>query len=74
MKVLAINPGSTSTKIAVYDENGPVYENTIRHDADEVGKYSSVVEQFEFRKRFIEDTLEKAGVALNRDHMGDQKC
>ncbi len=65
MKVLAINPGSTSTKIAVYDEKGPLYENTIRHDAEEIGRFGSVVDQFEFRKKFIEETLEKAGISLD---------
>jgi len=50
-RVLAINPGSTSTKIAVYDDLTPVFEVTLRHDPVELDKYGGIIEQYEFRKK-----------------------
>ncbi len=65
MKILAINPGSTSTKLAVYDENDSILEKTIRHDAEKVESYDKVVDQFDFRKEIIEKTLKDEGFSLN---------
>ncbi|HOD17777.1 MAG TPA: butyrate kinase [Candidatus Cloacimonadota bacterium] len=52
-RVLAVNPGSTSTKIAVYDDLTPVFEVTLRHDPDELNKYGSIIDQYEFRKELV---------------------
>ena len=38
-KILTINPGSTSTKIAVFDNEDLVFEKTLRHSSEEIGKY-----------------------------------
>lgn len=51
--ILVINPGSTSTKIAVYKGNSSVFLKTIRHDCDELAKFNEVADQFEFRKSLI---------------------
>ena len=64
-KLLIINPGSTSTKIAVYEDEKPVLTETIRHSSEEIGKYATVYDQFEFRKKVILDTLKKEGIELN---------
>src|SRR6056297_808679 len=64
MKVLAINPGSTSTKIAVYDNMDIMVEKTIRHDAEKIKSFEKVVDQFEFRKEIIENTLKDADINL----------
>ena len=53
MKILAINPGSTSTKIAVYEDEHPVLVRTIRHRVDELARYPRIIDQFEFRKALV---------------------
>jgi butyrate kinase len=52
-KVLVINPGSTSTKIGVYEDETPVLVETLRHSAEEIGKYATIFDQYEFRKDVI---------------------
>ncbi|WP_250160064.1 hypothetical protein [Caloranaerobacter azorensis] len=49
-RLLIINPGSTSTKIAIYDNEKPVLEETLRHSTEELSKYSKIYDQYEFRK------------------------
>ncbi|RLD61792.1 MAG: butyrate kinase [Bacteroidetes bacterium] len=56
-RVLAINPGSTSTKVAVYQNEKSIFLKTIRHSAEEINKYERVVDQFEFRKEIILNEL-----------------
>ncbi len=41
-RILAINPGSTSTKIAVYDNEKPVFTETIRHPAEVIGGFETI--------------------------------
>ena len=65
MKVLIINPGATSTKIAVFDEAQEVFKSTIEHSAQELAPFGSVIEQKDFRKALILSTLEKAGYTLS---------
>jgi butyrate kinase len=52
-KILAINPGSTSTKIAVYFNAKPVFLKNILHDPQELSKYKRISDQHEFRKNII---------------------
>lgn len=52
-KILAINPGSTSTKIAVYYNAKPVFLKNILHDPQELSKYKRISDQHEFRKKII---------------------
>ncbi len=61
-RVLAINPGSTSTKIAVYDENSPVFEKTLRHDPAELDKYGGIIEQYDYRKGLVMEAMEENSV------------
>ncbi len=53
MKILVINPGSTSTKIAVYENETPLLVRNISHTVEELSVYSQVVDQFEFRKNLV---------------------
>ncbi|MFC2080265.1 butyrate kinase [Bacteroidota bacterium] len=62
--ILAINPGSTSTKIAVYNENNSVFLKTIRHDSEELSKFSEVTDQFEFRKELILKEVRENAIPL----------
>lgn len=55
--VLAINPGSTSTKIAVYNGSEVKVELTLRHSAEELSQFASVIDQHEWRKSLILNTL-----------------
>ncbi|WP_108025950.1 butyrate kinase [Melghirimyces profundicolus] len=66
IRVLAINPGSTSTKIGVYDDEKAVLEETLRHDAEELARYSDLFDQYPFRKQIILDTLDREGINLTR--------
>lgn len=63
-KILAVNPGSTSTKVAVYENSTPVGEYTIRHSNEELAPYHSVMEQLDFRREVILRTLAEAGVDI----------
>ena len=64
MKILAINPGSTSTKIAVFEDYEQAFTKTLRHSAEEIGKYPNIVSQFEFRKKMIVEALKENDIAL----------
>lgn len=64
-KILTINPGSTSTKIAVFDNEELLFEKTLRHSSEEIGKYEKISDQFEFRKQVIEDTLNEGGIKIS---------
>lgn len=67
MKILAINPGSTSTKIAVYEDETPVLVSNIRHSVDELSVFPQVIDQFEFRKSLVLHELEKQGIPFQFD-------
>ena len=58
-RILAINPGSTSTKIAVFDDETPVLEETIRHSELDLSPFDTIWEQYEFRKKTIVEMLER---------------
>jgi butyrate kinase len=63
--ILAINPGSTSTKIAVYNGNSSVFLKTIRHDCAELAQFTEVTDQFEFRKNLIMKEVEENAIPLD---------
>lgn len=64
--ILAINPGSTSTKVAVFNiDNEKVFLKNIKHSNEEIAKFSCISDQYEFRKEFIKAELESAGIDLN---------
>jgi butyrate kinase len=51
--ILAINPGSTSTKFALFEEENLIFEKTLRHSADELAGFKKITDQFHFRKDLI---------------------
>lgn len=61
-RVLAVNPGSTSTKIAVFDGPKEVFSVNLSHPAEEIAKYSKIMDQYEFRRDVILDTLKEKGI------------
>ncbi len=60
--VLAINPGSTSTKVALYRGTERILVDTLRHRVDELKNYAHVTDQLEFRERLIESFMVEHGV------------
>ncbi|NLK19534.1 MAG: butyrate kinase [Synergistaceae bacterium] len=64
MKVLALNPGSTSTKIALFEDGRELWSDTQRYDADVLGKFSSIPEQESFRLEEVRKCLKARGADL----------
>ena len=58
--VLVINPGNTSTKIAVFDREQPVLRENREHNAEELKKFSRVIDQYEYRKNMLEQYLDSS--------------
>jgi butyrate kinase len=65
-KILSVNPGSTSTKFAVYEDERLVSLHTIRHTSDELNSYKTLTEQCEFRKNVILDRLKEDGFEFSK--------
>lgn len=65
IKILAINPGSTSTKIAVFENLRPLFQKSIRHSSEEIMGFRKMTDQFGFRKDCIIKELENAGIPLD---------
>lgn len=63
--ILAINPGSTSTKIAVFEGIKQIFLKNIKHSAEEIDKFQVITDQYEFRKHIILDELKSAEIPLN---------
>lgn len=64
-KLLIINPGSTSTKIGVYEDDKEVLEETLRHSSEEIGKFESIYQQLDFRKDVILNVLKQRDFDIN---------
>lgn len=65
-RILAINPGSTSTKIAIYDNEKTVFEEVLRHSTEELNKFKTIFEQYEFRKNIILETLNAREINITK--------
>jgi butyrate kinase len=65
-EILVINPGSTSTKIAVFQNNRPVFQKNIKHSTEELGRFKRVTDQYEFRKEIILKELFEAGIDIGK--------
>lgn len=65
MKILAINPGGMSTKIAVYENDTPLLVESIAHSMEDLRPFDSIAEQKNYRKTLIIDTLAKHNLVLN---------
>lgn len=64
-KLLIINPGSTSTKIGVYEDEKEVLVETLRHSSEEIARYDSIFEQKSFRKEVIMNVLRENNFDVN---------
>ena len=64
-KLLIINPGSTSTKVGIYEDTKEVKTFTLSHDASAIEKFPTVFDQYEWRKEEIKKLLKEHGVSLD---------
>ncbi|TVP95184.1 MAG: butyrate kinase [Acholeplasmatales bacterium] len=64
-KILAINPGSTSTKIAVFEDGTCRFKQSIRHETDEIARYERIIDQYPFRKQAILAALATENIPLD---------
>ena len=65
MKVLVINPGATSTKIAVFEEDQQLFKLGLDHSAEELDQFDKVIDQADYRKKAILDAVAEAGFHLS---------
>lgn len=65
-RILVINPGSTSTKIAVYDNEKSVFLKNIKHSNDDLAVFDTIADQYEFRKEVILNELIQADIDIDR--------
>ncbi len=66
IRILAINPGSTSTKFAVYFDGVCQLKKTLRHSIEDLSFYENIIDQFEFRKGLIIDSLVEEGFEVDK--------
>lgn len=64
-KILVINPGSTSTKVAVYEGDQPKWTESISHSLEELKNYACIYDQLDMRTRLVKECLEKHGESLD---------
>ena len=67
MRILVINPGSTSTKVAVYEDEKPILLRNIAHSAEELAPFGNITEQQDFRRQLVMDELKVADIPLEFD-------
>ncbi len=67
-KILVINPGSTSTKIAVFENDKAIYSKNIKHKAEELAPYPKLIDQYPFRKEIILKELREANINISSMH------
>jgi len=63
--ILTINPGSTSTKIALFEGETNVYEKTLRHSVEELGQFKDMISQYSFRKDLIAEAINESDYELS---------
>ncbi len=61
-KILVLNPGSTSTKIAVYEGEAPLFVESISHTAEELAPFERVTDQYNFRAALVQECMKNHGI------------
>ena len=64
-RILAINPGSTSTKLAVYEDEKCVFNASIKHDSNVILSFNKIIDQYDFRMEAILNELKKDKIDLS---------
>ena len=63
-RILVVNPGSTSTKIAAYENEEELFTRVVSHSAEQIKGFDRIYDQYEFRKEIVLETLAEEGVSL----------
>jgi len=63
-RILAINPGSTSTKIAVYENKNLIFKKNIKHDTEFISSFDKIIDQYSFREESILYALKEENIQL----------
>ena len=66
-KILAINPGSTSTKISLANDDQPIFMADITHTQEQLKTFKRISDQYHFRKQVVINELEKRNIPLDFD-------
>ena len=67
ISILVINPGSTSTKIAVFEDEKPIMLRNIHHSAEQLAQFEKITDQREFRRELVVKELEYLGIPMQFD-------
>ena len=65
-KILAINPGATSTKVAIFDGNEQIFLKNIKHSTEELSQFATIADQYEFRKELVLGCLKDHDYSIDR--------
>ena len=63
-RLLVINPGSTSTKIGIYDDEQPLFVETLRHSSQEIAAFLHILDQYDFRLKAVLASLDGKQIPL----------
>lgn len=66
MLTLVLNPGSTSTKVAIYEDKNELFKTSIAHSKEELAPFAEIMDQFDFRYNIVLNTLKEAGYTLDQ--------
>jgi len=64
-RILVINPGSTSTKISLFEDDSEVWSEKLSHSREELEPFEKIIDQYAFREGVIRDRLEESGYAIS---------
>ena len=64
-KIFVINLGSTSTKIAYFEDNKCIYKETLKHNAEEIKKYETIWQQFDLRKAALDSFMKDHNIVVS---------
>ena len=64
IRVLAINPGSTSTKIALFDDYDELFSKSINHSQDELNTYGEIINQLDYRTETVGKAMDEKGYSM----------
>lgn len=64
MRILVINPGSTSTKMAVFEDDKQLVRSSIAHTPEQLSQFDEVIQQFDFRKQLVLDELNRLNIPV----------
>lgn len=65
LRILAINPGSTSTKVAVFDGERQVFAITVQHPREEIDRFPSISAQYHYRQAAVASALKANGISMS---------